>query len=237
VLLPPATQISPKVHVPIPPEPRPGPPIAPQYNFRGREFAHLNPRELSVWRSGSWRHESHAGYFGWWWLAGGIWYFYPQPIYPYPTYISNYLIPVPAPVSPQFWYYCDDPPGYYPDVQACYDAWQPIPVAPPPPAPSAIGPQASADVRSGYRIAQAICSTCHIVQPAQARPPVLVQPGPTFMEIANRPDSTPESLRNFISSTGWDMQSRPITMPNQRLSDQSIGEVVSYIMSLKSPPR
>ncbi len=236
--LPPSARISPRVHVPIAPnsERDLGPQFGRADNFHGRDFARLNTRELSAWRGGVWRHEQHAGYLGWWWVVGGFWYFYPEPVYPYPAYISDYLVPVPMPISPQYWYYCDDPPGYYPDVQACYDSWQMIPVTPSPPVSDVFRPGATAEVRAGYRIARAVCSTCHIVQPAQSIPPVLVQAGPSFVDVANRPDSTVDSLRNFISSTGWDMQSRPITMPNQRLSDQSTREVAIYIMSLRAPP-
>ena len=202
------------------------------HNFRGRDFAHLNPNERTIWRAGRWAHERHGGRLGWWWVAGDVWYFYPEPIYPYPTYISDYLIPVPQPISPQFWYYCDDPPGYYPEVQACYDQWQLIPVMPPP-GQDTLGPQASADIRAGYRIAQDICSACHFIRPGQQAVTVLVQPGPSFEEIANRPGTSAESLGRFIAGTSWDLQSRPITMPSQGLSERSINQVASYIMTLR----
>ena len=212
-----------------------GPPraAAPEYNFRGRDFARLTPQQRTAWQGGRWLHDWHDGRLGWWWVTSGIWYFYPEPIYPYPLYISEYLIPPPPVLSARYWYYCDDPPGYYPDVQACYDPWQMIPVTPPPPYPNAAGPQPTAEVRAGYRIAQDVCSECHVVRPGQANQPILVQPGPSFEEIANRPDTTADSLSKFISGTRWDLESRPITMPNQGLSERSTTEVVAYIMSLK----
>ena len=52
--------------------------------------------------------------------------------YPYPPPYPEYYAPPPyeaAPPAAQTWYYCDDPQGYYPNVQACNHAWQPV--APP----------------------------------------------------------------------------------------------------------
>jgi hypothetical protein len=46
-------------------------------------------RGTLAWDRGAWRHEVRNGRYGWWWDVGGAWYFYPQPIYPYPTVISE----------------------------------------------------------------------------------------------------------------------------------------------------
>jgi mono/diheme cytochrome c family protein len=97
--------------------------------------------------------------------------------------------------------------------------------------------QAADEVRAGHRIAQAICRVCHIVEPAQVMKPILVHPGPSFMDIANRTGTTVDSLKESISTRDWDLQSRPIMMRNQRLSNESTEAVASYIMSLKGPPR
>ena len=96
--------------------------------------------------------------------------------------------------------------------------------------------QAAAEVRAGHRIAQVICRVCHTVEPAQVMKPILVHPGPSFMDIANRAGTTVDSLEEFISTTDWDLQSRPIMMPNKRLSNESTEAVASYIMSLKRAP-
>jgi hypothetical protein len=29
-------------------------------------------------------------------------------------------------LEPNYWYYCDNPKGYYPYVRECSSAWQPI---------------------------------------------------------------------------------------------------------------
>ena len=71
--------------------------------WRG-DIRHFESRDLHQWRSGSWRHGSHGGRIGWWWVIGGLWYFYPEPVYPYP---DPYRPPVvvfeqaPAPVIVQ----------------------------------------------------------------------------------------------------------------------------------------
>jgi len=76
-----------------------------------------------------------------------MWYFYDRPIYPYPlvvgeiTYVEPMpvapppvvVVPAPPPppvvqAAPQFWYWCDNPQGYYPYVQACSVEFRQVPV-------------------------------------------------------------------------------------------------------------
>jgi hypothetical protein len=115
-------------------------------DFHGRDFHHFGPRELSVWRRGGWVHDWHDGRYGWWWRTNGFWYFYPQPIYPYPTYVPPAIVvqqppPVPTGLPPaQQWYYCDNPQGYYPYVASCNGAWREVPTTPPPGQPPAPPP-------------------------------------------------------------------------------------------------
>ncbi|MBI4756447.1 MAG: hypothetical protein HY778_13740 [Betaproteobacteria bacterium] len=86
-------------------------------------------RDLHRWSSGRWHHGHHDGRLGWWWIVGGLWYFYPGPVHPYPDpYVPPAMMVEPPPG--RFWYYCPDPPGYYPYVPACRVPWQPIPAAP-----------------------------------------------------------------------------------------------------------
>ena len=92
------------------------------HRFRGHDFA--------IWRGGHWHHGFHGGRRGWWWIAGGVWYFYPAPIYPYPDpYLPPVVQAAPPPASTQYWYYCNNPPGYYPYVSACLNNWQPVPAS------------------------------------------------------------------------------------------------------------
>src|SRR5208282_2127795 len=106
-------------------------------DFHGRDFGHFNPGERSLWQGGHWIHDWHNGRYAWWWTVDGFWYFYPVPTYPYPTYVPPAIVlqqapPVPTGLPPaQFWYYCDNPQGYYPYVASCNGPWRPVPVTPP----------------------------------------------------------------------------------------------------------
>jgi hypothetical protein len=100
--------------------------------FNGRGFSRFTPQDRSAWQGGAWRHTYHNGYNGWWWVVGDNWFFYPGPIYPYPEYVGpdyyyDYYNYYPTPSN--YWYYCEDPPGYYPNVQDCNVPWQPVPPA------------------------------------------------------------------------------------------------------------
>lgn len=105
--------------------------------WRG-DIRYFDNHDLHRWRSGAWRHGTHGGRIGWWWVAGGMWYFYPQPVYPYP-YPDPYRPPVvvveqapPAPQAPavQFWYFCEAAGGYYPYVPTCPSGWKTVPATP-----------------------------------------------------------------------------------------------------------
>jgi hypothetical protein len=93
--------------------------------WQDRDIHRFHEHDLAHWRSGAWHHGSHAGRSGWWWVVGGVWYFYPAPVYPYP---DPYAPPAAAPPSPAptTYYYCDDPAGYYPYVPECRTPWRPM---------------------------------------------------------------------------------------------------------------
>jgi hypothetical protein len=68
-------------------------------DFHGRDFRLFSPFEFRLWTGGGWFHEWHEGRLGWWWVADGGWDWYPEPVYPYPTYVSEpviYAAPPPA---------------------------------------------------------------------------------------------------------------------------------------------
>jgi hypothetical protein len=129
--------------------------------FRSHDFRHFSGDEQRVWAGGSWHQDWHDGRYGWWWYTNGGWYFYDEPVYPMPLFVSDVYVadpgyaapvedapdeapppypqpypqpypapyPPPAPVPPpqQLWYYCDNPPGYYPYVQSCPTQFRPVP--------------------------------------------------------------------------------------------------------------
>lgn len=66
-----------------------------RHDFRSaRVFNHFTPQEREMWRSGGWRHEMYQGRLGWWWVVGGMWYFYPEPVYV--NGVLSYPLVVPA---------------------------------------------------------------------------------------------------------------------------------------------
>jgi len=81
-----------------------------------------------VWRRGEWHNGWRNGRFGWWWTVDGVWYFYDQPVYPYPEIVSDVTIIEPEPPAPQaaVYYYCQAPAGLYPSVPRCSIPFQPV---------------------------------------------------------------------------------------------------------------
>ena len=76
-----------------------------------------------------------APYWGYPWYPYG--YSYPYP-YQYPAYSppvvldsgpQTYIEQAP-PQAQQYWYYCQNPQGYYPYVGECPGGWQPVPAQP-----------------------------------------------------------------------------------------------------------
>ncbi len=127
------------------------------YEYRERHFDRFSFEERERWQGGYWRQDWHNGRYGWWWWNDGFWYYYPQPIYPYPDYVAEDYYrepeevivvqppveyqatpvqPLPqtqaAPQAQQYWYYCDDPAGYYPYINTCNTQWRQVPVLTPP---------------------------------------------------------------------------------------------------------
>ena len=83
-------------------------------------------------------------YLGWPYYYGAP-YGYPYPYgyyYPYPD--DGYLYPPQQPMgsaaAPEnYWYYCDNPKGYYPYISSCNGQWREVsPTPPAPPRPSAL---------------------------------------------------------------------------------------------------
>jgi hypothetical protein len=95
---------------------------------------------------GGW-HGGGGGWRGGWWGPGWgyPYYGYPYPYaYPYPSGYPADSPPVMAESSPQtyieqeapaqqYWYYCQNPQGYYPYVRECPGGWQQVAPQPPPP--------------------------------------------------------------------------------------------------------
>jgi hypothetical protein len=117
--------------------------------WESRDIHRFADNDLHIWRGGHWVHGRRDGRLGWWWVAAGIWYFYPAPVYPYPdpytpsvTVINQPpVVEAPqaqpqSPPPPQVWYYCDSAKGYYPYVSSCPEPWRQVPAQPQQPAPN-----------------------------------------------------------------------------------------------------
>ncbi|HXY98836.1 MAG TPA: hypothetical protein VEI03_02465 [Stellaceae bacterium] len=91
--------------------------------WHDRDIHRFNERDVGRWRGGHWIHSWHGGRFGWWWIVGPDWYYYPRTIYPYPDpFVPPYAVPgAPA------WYFCPPAQTYYPYVASCPAPWQMVP--------------------------------------------------------------------------------------------------------------
>jgi hypothetical protein len=112
--------------------------------WRG-DIRYFDRDDAHRWRGGAWRQTRHDGRFGWWWVVGGgSWYFYSQPVYPYPDpYIPSVVVTQSEPVdstpdivvapaaASQSWYYCESTQGYYPYTALCPEGWKSVPATPP----------------------------------------------------------------------------------------------------------
>ena len=85
----------------------------------------------------------------------------------------------------------------------------------------------------GERLAQEVCSACHVVAQKQERAPVLKDKAPSFCEIANRPRTTAQSVAHFVLTTHWDNKSAPVAMPDPMLNKDQAAAVSRYVMSLR----
>ncbi len=91
-----------------------------------------------------------------------------------------------------------------------------------------------ATIRAGRNIAVTACISCHVVSPNQAVSPVLGHAIPSFEEIANRPDTTAESLREAMKVARWHTPELAATLlPMSRISDVERAQVVAFILSLR----
>jgi hypothetical protein len=101
------------------------------------DIAHFHEHDWGLWRGGRWSHQRHDGRMGWWWVVGGAWYFYPWPVYPYPspwdpppveivTPPAAAALPPPTP----YWYFCEASKTYYPYVSSCAGGWKQVPAVP-----------------------------------------------------------------------------------------------------------
>jgi mono/diheme cytochrome c family protein len=88
-------------------------------------------------------------------------------------------------------------------------------------------------IAPGRSFAQRVCGACHVVTPQSKESPLLSPPGPSFAVLAQRPLLTEQALREFLTSNHGTMGPHE-AMPNPRLVDYQIDEIVAFMMSLKA---
>lgn len=88
-------------------------------------------------------------------------------------------------------------------------------------------------VAAGRKFAEMVCGACHVVTQQRDELPVLAPPGPSFAVLAQRPALTEQSLRQFLGSNHSNLGPAE-AMPNPRLVDYQIDEIVAYFMALKA---
>jgi mono/diheme cytochrome c family protein len=88
------------------------------------------------------------------------------------------------------------------------------------------------DIRKGHQLAATICAICHVAAPDQAYAPIMKPPAPSFDSIAQRKDTTVDSLRLFMTTTHRGLDA-PKGMPDPELMDYQIREITAYILSLR----
>jgi mono/diheme cytochrome c family protein len=81
------------------------------------------------------------------------------------------------------------------------------------------------DPTAGRELARRLCSSCHLVSPEQRGP---VPDGvPSFMAIADRPETTADRLAGAMISPPHP------AMPQPPLDRRQVRDVVAYVLSLR----
>ena len=88
-------------------------------------------------------------------------------------------------------------------------------------------------VAAGRNLASRVCGACHVVTPQRDELPVLTPPAPSFTVLAQRPSLTEAALREFLGSGHRGMGPHE-AMPDPRLADYQIDEIVAFMLSLKA---
>ena len=77
----------------------------------------------------------------------------------------------------------------------------------------------------GLALARKLCATCHLIGDPAAGP--LAADVPSFAQVANRPQQT------FDGLIGW-LSAPHAPMPDPHLTRQEMGDLATYIMSLRT---
>ena len=87
--------------------------------------------------------------------------------------------------------------------------------------------EASPEVYRGSGLARQVCARCHVV--AEGNEPLMDIGAPSFVDVANRPGTTLESLETWL-------RIKHPSMPNYRFDDESTTDLAAYVLSLRQEP-
>jgi cytochrome c553 len=88
-------------------------------------------------------------------------------------------------------------------------------------------------VAEGRALAHSVCGACHVVSENANDVPALRFPAPGFPSLVRRASLTDESLRQFLSSNHRNL-GQDQAMPNPRLAEYQIEEIIAYFATLRS---
>jgi mono/diheme cytochrome c family protein len=88
-------------------------------------------------------------------------------------------------------------------------------------------------VAEGRKLAYAVCGVCHIVPDKPNAPLAMSFSAPSFVDLARRPAFTEATLRQLLGSEHRRVGPAQ-AMPNPRLNDNQIDDVVAYFEALKA---
>ena len=88
-------------------------------------------------------------------------------------------------------------------------------------------------VAEGRKLAYTVCGVCHVVPDKPNAPLAMSFSAPSFVDLARRPSFTEATLRQLLGSEHRRVGPAQ-AMPNPRLNDNQINDIVAYFEALKA---
>ena len=88
-------------------------------------------------------------------------------------------------------------------------------------------------VAEGRKLADTVCGVCHVVPDKPNTPLAMSFSAPSFVDLARRPSFTEATLRQLLGSEHRRVGPAQ-AMPNPRLNDNQINDIVAYFEALKA---
>lgn len=88
-------------------------------------------------------------------------------------------------------------------------------------------------VAEGRALARQVCSACHVVSDDSGQSTAGRPPTPSFPELVRRPSFSADGIRQFLASNHRRLGPEQ-AMPNPRLVEYQIEEIVAYLETLKA---